>query len=189
MRILGILALAILASVAGAKERPSLKGSRASVNRMAEQARLHKFDHMRDGAMVSKHVRAGRLVHVNNTENFVLDGGVTFPYARPATKLWLHRFSRQYRVACGEQLMVTSLLRPKKRRLWNGSRKSVHPTGMAVDLRIPRNPRCRSYLERNLLVMEGAEFLEATLEVSERAPHYHVAVYSRQYLKYIARKK
>lgn len=187
MRAITSWFLVVFAFMATTTQAQSLKGSRASVRRMAEQAKLHKFDHMLNSVMVSRYVRARYLVHVENTENFVLHGGVTFPYARPATKLWLERFSRQYRSACGEKLIVTSLLRTLDRQPRNASKNSVHPTGMSVDLRVPRNSRCRRYLERNLLMMEKAGFLEATRE--RRPPHYHVAVYSRQYLAHVKRRR
>jgi LysM repeat protein len=54
---------------------------------------------------------------------------------------------------------------------------------MAVDLRYSRSRRCRSWLERVLVSLEGAGAVEAT---RERYPaHYHVAVYPRQYAAYV----
>lgn len=55
---------------------------------------------------------------------------------------------------------------------------------MALDLRTPRGPKCRAWLEGVLLSLERAGVIEATLE---RFPvHYHVAVFPRQYADYVA---
>ncbi|MFA6257110.1 MAG: DUF5715 family protein [Candidatus Paceibacterota bacterium] len=178
----------ILPEDAEAKTRePSLKGSRASIRRMVKEAVRNKFDKMRDSYMVSRYVKAGYLVHLSNAESFILDGEVSFPYARPATKLWLQRFSRQFLNACGEKLVVTSLLRTLDKQPKNASPNSVHPTGMALDLKVPESAKSRQYLERNLLLMEKAGFLEATRE--HHPPHYHVAVFSDKYLKYVKAQK
>jgi LysM repeat protein len=90
-----------------------------------------------------------------------------------------HRLSQQYRAACGERLIVTSLLRPINNQPANAVALSVHPTGMAVDLRIPTKSKCRSWLEKTLLSLEKERVLDVTRE--RRPPHYHVAVYAEQY--------
>jgi len=55
---------------------------------------------------------------------------------------------------------------------------------MAVDLRIPSG-RCRAWLESLLLSLDRVGVLNATRE--RNPPHYHVAVYPRQYATYIRR--
>jgi hypothetical protein len=50
---------------------------------------------------------------------------------------------------------------------------SVHPTGMAVDLRRPSG-RCLTWLRRTLLAAERRGAIEATEE--RHPPHFHVAV-------------
>jgi LysM repeat protein len=50
---------------------------------------------------------------------------------------------------------------------------------MAIDMRIPRQGKCRSWLENTLLSLEKERVLDVT---RERHPaHYHVAVYAKQY--------
>jgi len=176
-----LIAITLLAT--GGVEAQSLQGSGASVARMAAQARAHRFDHMRDAAMVRRYVDAGYLVPVRNSAHFYMSG-VSYPYARPATRLWIERFSSQYFAYCGERIVVTSILRPTNSQPRNASDRSVHPTGMAVDLRVPQNARCRGYLERSLLEMERSGIIEATRE--RNPPHYHIAVYSNQYTAYVA---
>ena len=107
-----------------------------------------------------------------------------FPYTRPEVKTFLERLAGQYRRACGERLVVTSMTRPKSRQPANASRHSVHPTGMAIDLRKSRRARCSSWLERVLIQLERRGILEATRE--RYPPHYHVAVFPKLYERYVA---
>ena len=110
---------------------------------------------------------------------------VSFPVTRPEVKLFIERLSRQYRSACGEQLIVTSLTRPVANQPRNASPLSVHPTGMALDLRRPRNRACRRWIEDTLLHLESRGVLDATRE--RRPPHYHVALFPQEYAAYVAR--
>ena len=79
--------------------------------------------------------------------------------------------------------MITSLTRPANRQPRNASERSVHPTGMALDLRYPWNQACRRWLEGVLVSLERQGVLEATLE--RRPRHYHVAIFPRQYAAYV----
>lgn len=166
----------------------SLTGSRISLMRQQSAAHDHDFDFLRTPADVKRYVRAGHLVRVSGGSHYRLDGDVSFPYARPAIKTFLERLGKQYKAAkgCGERLVVTSLVRPVTRQPINASNSSVHPTGMAVDLRYSRRAACRAFLERTLLELEGRGLLEAT---RERWPaHYHVTVYPGPYKHYLGQK-
>ena len=161
----------------------SLGGSTASVDRQNRVARQHDFTFIDTGEQVRRFADRGYLVEVKPTANFLLRG-VSYPYARAEVDLFVKRLSAQYRAACGERLVVTSLTRPTTRQPRNASDRSVHPTGMAVDLRYSPNRACRTWLERVLTQLEGAGVLEAT---RERFPvHYHVAVFPRQYAAYVS---
>src|SRR6185295_8964622 len=108
---------------------------------------------------------------------------VSFPYARPAVKLFVQRLAAQYREATGQRLVITSLTRPINQQPENASALSVHPAGMAVDLRIPASAKHRRWLERTLLSLEDKAVLDVT---RERHPaHYHVAVFPEQYENYV----
>jgi len=160
-----------------------LGGSRAAVNRAHRVARKNDFTFLRSAAHIREFVAAARLQRVVTTENFLL-AGVSFPYARPAVKVFLQRLAADYRAATGERLVVTSLTRPISRQPRNASRFSVHPTGIAVDLRIPKNASNRKWLEQTLLALEDQVVLDVT---KERSPaHYHVAVFPREYERYVA---
>ena len=75
--------------------------------------------------------------------------------------------------------MVTSGIRPRSMRLVNSVDKSVHPTGMAVDLRKPARSACLSWLRRTLSAIEADGRIEATEE--HHPPHFHVAVFPEHY--------
>ncbi len=79
---------------------------------------------------------------------------------------------------------MTSLTRPSSRQPGNAHRLSIHPAGMAVDLRVPGDPADRQWLENALLSLEAAGVLDATRE--RRPPHYHVAVFPEAYRKHVA---
>jgi hypothetical protein len=88
----------------------------------------------------SKFVRLGYLMPVEPTPT----SGATSPSrTRVETDLFVKRLAGQYRAACGERLVVTSLTRPASLQPRNASDRSVHPTGMAVDLRVPPTSSCR----------------------------------------------
>lgn len=175
-----VAALVLSTPLAGSSQ--SLRGSIASLDRQNDVARAHDYTFIDDGNRVRFFADQGWLVRIEPNRDFVLKG-VSYPYARPEVQLFVERLGAQYRSACGEALVVTSLTRPTTSQPVNASDRSVHPTGMALDLRTPRTRPCRAWLERVLLSLERAGVIEATLE---RFPvHYHVAVYPRQYSAYV----
>lgn len=178
----GLAALALIAADAGMAGAQSLRGSSASLDIQNRIAREHDFTYIRTGSQVMRFVNAGYLVEVRPNRDFDLHA-VSYPYARPESELFIRRLAKQYRAACGEKLVVTSLTRPQNSQPRNASDRSVHPTGMAIDLRLSRNANCRSWLEGVLLSLERARVLEAT---RERYPaHYHIALFPRQYYQYV----
>ncbi len=146
-------------------------------------ARQHDYSFLRTSSQVRRFVDLGLLVKLPGNADYEL-AKVSFPYARPAVKLFIERLARQYHAACGERLVVTSLTRPEARQPRNASNLSVHPAGMAVDLRVSRSQACRSWLESTLLSLEKQNVLDATRE--RYPPHYHVAVFPQPYEGYVA---
>jgi len=170
----------------GNAEAQSLKGGLASMQEQYGRALEYDYTFLRDPAHVRRFVRNKLLVPLEGNRDYELDDEVSFPYARPEVRTFIERLSRQYRYACGEVLVVTSLTRPKNRQPGNSSKRwSVHPTGMAVDLRRSNTPACRRWIERVLLQLERSGTVQATHE--RRPPHYHVAVYTKDYARYVAR--
>lgn len=151
---------------------------------MYRQARTEDFSFFQTGTSVRKAVAAGRLVRLRADGSDLEVAGVSYPFVRPATLLFVERLAEQYREGCGEPLVVTSAVRPATRQPANATERSVHPTGMAIDLRKPRNAACLRWLREALLGLEGRRVLEAT---EERWPaHFHVAVFSTPYERYVA---
>lgn len=177
------VALLVFASVASHAEVPvTLRGSPESMVRQNRIARASDVQFLRTPADVHAAVDAGELVPVEGNENYAVNR-ISFPFARPEARLFLERFSEQYRAACGEQLVVTSLTRASSLQPPNAHQLSVHPTGLAVDLRISQSEDCRSYLESTLLTMEEEGVLDVTRE--RNPPHYHLAIFPEAYLAYI----
>ncbi len=177
-------ALALLLAVPTGAEAQTLRGGTASLDRQNHQADAHGYTRIQTPDQVRQFVAAGYLVPVVPNRDFDVHN-VSFPYARPEVRLFIERLASQYRSACGEKLVVTSLTRPTSNQPWNASSRSVHPTGMAVDLRRSHNATCRNWLERTLLTLESEGLLEAIYE--RNPPHYHVAVYPQPYATYVAR--
>lgn len=179
-----VAVISCLALGAGAAEAQSLRGTRASMDRQNAQARAHDFTFLRDSRHVQQFVSAGLLVRLSGNRNYELHS-VSYPYARPEVKLFVERLSSQFRAACGEKLVITSLTRPKSGQPRNASSRSVHPTGMALDIRRHNTPGCRSWLERVLLSLEGSGVLEVSVE--RNPPHYHMALFPDPYRAYVDR--
>ena len=178
---IGILfCIGLLAAPASAQ---SLRGSPWSVTRQNQVAQDHDYTFLVTGRGVRDFVSKGYLVEVPGDANYTL-AAVSYPYARTEVKLFIERLGAQYRAACGEPLVVTSLTRPRSAQPRNASRRSVHPTGMAADFRRSTQRSCRDWLEDTLLSLEKQGVLEATRE--RYPPHYHVAVFPEHYARYVA---
>lgn len=180
--VLALFLAAALLSIPRPLQAQSLRGSTRSVDLQFRVALDHDFTFLQSPGQVERFVESGYLVRVRANRYFELRG-VSYPYARPETRTFILRLSEQYLRACGEKLVVTSLTRPLSRQPNNASSRSVHPTGMAVDIRRTNNMTCRSWLESVLLSLEGAGVLEATRE--SRPPHYHVALFPQPYARYV----
>jgi len=161
----------------------SLRGSAASVEKQNRLAIAYGYTFVETAQTMSSLVSAGQLVRVSPTRYMDLHD-VSFPYARSGVKLFVNRLSAQYYNACGEKLTITSLSRPINQQPANAAARSVHPAGMAADLRIPKARQCRAWLERTLLSLEAKGVLDVTRE--RRPPHYHVAVFVESYETYVA---
>lgn len=172
---IALIALTVSLSLhAGILQAQTLKGSRQSMEHQYQVALQNGYGFAKNASLVTEYVSAGDLVRVQANRYMELHD-VSYPYARPPVKNFIEQISAQYFANCGEKLTVTSLTRPIDRQPNNAASDSVHPTGMAVDLRIPPLGKCRSWLERTLLSMELTGVLDVTRE--RRPPHYHVAVF------------
>lgn len=119
-------------------------------------------------------VAEGKLVQLTGDSTYELSRGVGFSYATREARQFVLAFAPQYHAACGTPLMVTSAARPTSRQPRNANPYSVHPTGIAIDLRRPPAGACQRWLRAALTQLEDQGYVEAT---EERHPvHVHVAV-------------
>jgi hypothetical protein len=181
-----LLALVVISVAPAAKaEAAELRGSRASMKRQHTVAVESGYAFAKRPSDVRRLVEEGQLVELEGNEDYDVSL-VRYPYALPEVRTLIERLSQQYRRATGEKLVVTSLVRPTTRQPANAHPLSVHPAGMAVDLRVPRNPASRRWLESTLLSLEAKGVLDVTREY--RPPHFHVAVFPGAYREYVERR-
>lgn len=181
-----VLLLALLVPSARAGEVPvTLKGSRASMLRQNEVAQQAGYTFAETHRELADLVAAGTLVPLAGNADYALREGMTSGVARPEMRLFIERLAAQYHAATGERLVVTSLTRPQARQPRNAHALSVHPTGMAVDLRVSRRAQSRQWLESTLLSLERQGLLDVTRE--KWPPHYHVALFPEAYRTHVER--
>ena len=176
--------LAVLLAFPGRTALASeLAGSPSSMVHQHAVAVEEDYTFLRTPADVRRFVDAGRLVPVKPTSDYTLSG-VSYPYTRPEVLSFIEHFAASYRAATGSRLVVTSLTRPLAKQPANAHALSVHPAGMAVDLRVPASSENREFLERALLSMEQAGLLDVTRE--HHPSHFHIAVFAPKFEPYAA---
>jgi len=135
-------------------------------------------------------VKEGSLVKLEETKSLKFNM-VTRPYVLPMVAEFVYRLADQYNYDqhCGP-LYLNGAARDVafQKTLGNGSDKSVHPAGMAVDFKSTGlTPRCQTWLEQTLLEIEAAKRIDFTIE---RSPaHYHVAVATHHYETWLERRR
>lgn len=180
VRVATCAVLLLCLPAAGAAQ--SLRGSRRSVRHSYRYAEHHDLTFIRTVRGVHRAVREGALVRLRPNGNFTLKH-VSFPYVTPTTYTFVKRLAAEYRAACGRRLVITSAMRPEDRQPTNSSPRSLHPTGIAIDLHRPRG-KCLRWLRATLLVLEDRGVVDATEE--HHPPHFHVNVFGQPYREYLA---
>jgi hypothetical protein len=175
-----LFALLLVIAPARRSAAQSLRGSGASVARMYEQAVHDSLTFYETSSAVRWAATRGELVQLRSDRGYEIHR-VAFPFVRPATVTFVERLADDYDQVCREPLVVTSGVRPETRQPANSSQRSVHPTGMAVDLRRPQG-FCLTWLRRTLLDLEGQGVIEATEE--HHPAHFHVAVFGDEYARW-----
>jgi hypothetical protein len=178
------LALTCVGGVSAEARSASLRGSPASMVEQNRVAKAHGLSFYRTAGEIRAAVASGELLELQGNADYDVADFVRFPYLHPAAVLFVERLAHQYREACGQKLVVTSAVRPSSGQPRNAHALSVHPAGMAVDLRVSDRASCRSWLESAVLGMERRGLINGIREF--HPPHYHVAVYPDQYLAYAA---
>ncbi len=152
----------------------ALKGSKESVEKMYDFAQSHWMAFYLTPTNLDSAVAHGRLVPLTGDANYELTRGVGFSYATREARQFVTELAPQYLIACGSPLTVTSAARPVSRQPHNANPHSVHPTGIAVDLRRPSAGPCLDWIRASLTRLEEQGIVEAT---EERHPvHLHIAV-------------
>jgi hypothetical protein len=152
-----------------------LRGSKAAVDQAYVAAKRDGVAFARSRREIERGAREGDYVPLSRSAANYRLRGVSMPYVRPATRAFVAQFGADYRRSCGEPLTVTSAMRPTSMHLANSVEKTVHPTGMAVDLRVPQRARCRAWMRTALIGLERRGVVNATEE--RRPAHFHVVVY------------
>ncbi len=175
-----LLAFATPGSTASAQ---SLRGSRRAVHKPYSYATLHELPFSRTSRDVKRRLHEGYLLRLGASPDYRTHD-VSFPYVTRTTLTFVRRLAAQYHRGCGERLVITSAVRPESMQPANSSEYSVHPAGIAVDFRKPRNAKCLRWLRRNLLIIEKRGDIEATEE--HHPAHFHVVVIPESYKEYLA---
>lgn len=182
--VLGAIALAVLAAAPVQADVPvSLRGSLSAMERQHGVALELGLPFAQTPNDMARLEAQGELVRLRGNDDYGFREGVGSMVARPEMETFIERLAADYRAACGERLIVTSLTRPLSRQPRNAHRLSVHPAGIAVDLRVSRSAACRQWLEDALLDMEDAGLVDVTREWSP--PHYHVALFPDAYMSVV----
>jgi hypothetical protein len=186
-RIIGLtlagLALSGAPALEAAVVAPSLRGSPAAMQQQNRVAKEHGLTFYRTTEEIRAAVGRGDLVELEGNADYAVADFVRLPYVQPELLMFVERLSAQYRASCGQRLVVTSAVRPSNGQPSNAHALSVHPAGMALDLRVSDRASCRSWLEGALLGLERRGVLNGIREF--RPPHYHVAVFPGQYRAYV----
>ena len=156
------------------REPQTLHGSKASVEKMYDFAVSHRYPFYLTPFTLDDAIAKGKLVPLMGDANYELTRGVGFSYATVEAREFITQFAPQYLAACGAPLTVTSAARPTSRQPHNANPHSVHPTGIAVDIRRPYPGPCLTWVRGALAQLEARGFVEATEE--HHPVHIHLAV-------------
>lgn len=179
----GLVAAALMLTAASPAFAGSLAGSHSSMVHQHQIAENLDYTFSRTPAQLKALVADSALQQVVPNADFTLSD-VSYPFARPEVSAFVARLAAEYHAATGTKLVVTSLARPISLQPKNASPLSVHPAGMAVDLRVPADDHDRTWLQNALLSLENRGVLDVTRE--HTPSHFHVAVFPKQYRAYAA---
>ena len=162
-----------------------------------QRADYDDLSRMRNAAMVRRFAQSGYLVRIASSDRhfYLHDIPAAYQYARPWTKLFLTRLSRQYHARFEKRLRVTSLVRTegRQRRLAQinlnaasakGALRSSHLTGATIDISKRFMTQAEAIWIRSVLYSLHRQGYIYAVEEFEQ-PVFHVMVY-RSYPKYVS---
>ena len=135
-------------------------------------AKEHRIAFMHTNRMYREAINTGHFVRLHHPKLIVL---ARRPYVLPATAKFIYALAEDFAEAGCGPLTVTGAGRLTSERPSTGSIYSVHPTGMAVDLRVRNlSQYCELWLNGYLEAMEQEVRIDATRE--HNPPHFHTVV-------------
>lgn len=168
----------------------SLKGSKEGVKGAWEYARAAGYVFAANETERDQLIANGTLVRLDS--KYIRLNNASSPYVLPAVARFVDRLGEQYAATGCGKLVVNGGMRPLhfQGTLKNGSKKSVHPTGMATDLEwiIPetkKDKECLENLESLLTLTEKKGRADVTAETYDR--HFHVVVVPHVYEAFLVR--
>ncbi len=187
-----LLILALAWSLAMSASAASLKGSRTSMERQNAEATVSELSFIENDAQLESMVRNGYLVPLPTTVGLSIDPRLDakWQYVRPWTARFLVHLGVDFHKEFGKSLQINSAVRTVERQEElreknrnaappNGERRSVHPTGAAIDIaKLGRSGREVRWLARRLLQLERDGLIEATEERRNQAV-FHVMVHKK----------
>lgn len=173
--------------------KPELNGFRKdALSGPLQYAKDSGYEFAADKNRLLKMVEEGTLVELEETASLKFNN-VTRPYVLPVTAEFIYRIADQYNYGqkCGALTLNGASRDVKYQQTFsNGSKKSVHPTGMAVDIvSAGLEARCLAWLETTLSEIEAAKRIDATRETSKDAPHFHVTVATHEYEAWLKKRR
>ena len=161
----------------------NLQGGKKPRSEVYAEAERHGLTFVNSKDEIPEMVSKSLLVPLVSETNFEVDKQVSYPYVLPEVRIFAQQISEYLNEICGERMVITSALRPTSLKLINSVDDTVHPTGMALDIRRPPK-KCREWFEARIKYLEYKGAIQATRE--HQPPHYHVVVYPDQYATYVA---
>lgn len=139
-----------------------------------QYADANGFRRVRDDREYWDKVRSGEFVLLQHPNLIVL---ASRPHVLPSTATFIYEVANEFaQTGCGK-LTIRGAGRTIAERPSNGSHHSVHPAGMALDLRVWLSVECHAQLEEILAARERLGQADATRE--HNPPHFHVVVVPR----------
>lgn len=172
-----VLVLGITAEAVGQE----IIGSPESITMQHSYAEKGHLSFMQSESDVKKSLRSRLLFPITLNPHVKLHK-VSFPYGLFTTQLFVDWFAKRHKNACGVGMTITSGTRPRNRQPSNAHKLSVHPTGMAVDIRIPATEECEWWMMNETLWLESLGVIDVTREFY--SPHFHIAVFPERFLEY-----
>ncbi len=126
-------------------------------------------------------VRRGYLVSLRHPD---LEVGAKRPHVLPTTARFIYEIAEQFRTAGCGRLRINDATRLVSERPKNGSPYSVHPAGMALDVRVI-NLSERCYAELNRLLHTAEAELQADVTREYKPEHFHVVVIPYEEVRFI----